>query len=128
MNVRPLVIDDALKQAIAQVREYAEKPEHYYLIGEGGKHDPSTIPGDNPQHVITTQFGYRAVFSMTKAPEGLFRHLSISVPSKGQYPGPEVVEEFCHLYGFTGSWPKWQIHVESQEPHCIIVAQLQGQP
>src|SRR4051812_19470983 len=56
---------------------------------------PQSIHVDIPQ-------GYRAAISFEEQPAGIFRHLSVSTPRKGQkhLPHPMVVAECCKLFGF----------------------------
>jgi hypothetical protein len=96
MKMRPLVIDERLKAEVAAVIRYANA--HHYIIGESPQ-----PPGDNPEHVLTTVFGYRCVFSFSRAANGpLYRDLSISVLSPGKWPNPYAVLMLANTFGFTG--------------------------
>ena len=94
MKIRPLIIDEALTTKIAQIERYAR--EHHYIPGE------TNIPGELAQHVLRTSFGYRAVFSYTQVPDGLYRDLSVSVAEKGKWPNPISVYALAECFGFTG--------------------------
>jgi len=128
VNVRPLVIDDALKAECARLRIFAEDPKNWYVIGE-----TKFVPGDRPEYVIRTAFGFRVVFTITHAlehrPEPI-RHMTISVSGKN-YPNPMVVFTLAHYLGFTGASvvndvvPEpgpWAMAIDDGE-HCIIVQQ-----
>ena len=134
MKSRPLKLTDELKAACTKLREFAEKPENWYVVGK-----TTIIPGDRDEYMIQTSFGYRVVFTITHAPEHKpepFRHISVSVPS-GAYPNPIVVWTFAHLLGFTGATmeedvaiepgPTWGIAIDKDE-NCIVVQQpfIQG--
>ena len=99
MKLRPLILDDKAKAAVQCLRDFAEKPANWYLIGPGGR--SSFTPGDLPQYRVFLG-SYRCVFTWTRQHDGrLFRHLSISVPSE-RYPNPIVAFEIAKLFGFTG--------------------------
>jgi hypothetical protein len=94
MKVRPLIIDDKVKERIAQIVAYAK--EHVYIPGE------TLVPGDDARHVYKTRFGYRIVFSYTRMPDALYRDLSVSVNTKGSYPNEFALYTIAQLFGFTG--------------------------
>lgn len=122
--MRMLVIDEAAKAKARAVCEYAERPENWYDIT--GSDRQLLIPGNNPQHVIRLDT-FRCVFSITKSPDGLYRHLSISVPSSG-FPNPYAAFTIAEMFGFAG-WdgktakpgPDWLISANHAE-HCVVVA------
>jgi hypothetical protein len=122
--VRPLVIDDNAKAAVAEVVAYAMQPENYYEPGVSNQ-----PPGDDPRHVVLLNT-YRCVFSITKAPDGkLWRHLSVSVPRKGKYPNWFAVLVIADLFGFTGydgvsaRVPKDWVIGPNKDDECVVVAQ-----
>lgn len=93
--IRPLIIDDIIKARIAQIVDYAKA--HHYIPGESGM-----PPGDDPRHVLTTDFGYRCVFSITAMHGKFFRDLSVSVATRGKYPNEFAFYTIAELFGFTG--------------------------
>ena len=125
--MRLLTIDDAARNKVKAVVEFASQPINYFLTGAGGR--AGNVPGDDPRHVAELD-AYRCVFTMTKSDQGLFRHLSISVPGRN-YPSPFAVCEIARLFGFTG-WDgasgieamvgKWLLDLHKDE-HCVVVAQ-----
>lgn len=129
MHLRPLVIDDQARAAVQKVMDWAAKPENTHLIGPGGK-TGGKIPGDDERFVAHLG-SYRCVFTFSKTDEGLFRHLTISVPGKG-YPNPVAVCEIARLFAFTG-WDghspieslagKWGMGLGRAAEHCIVVYQ-----
>ncbi len=131
MSVRPLALDSDFKAECARLREFAEKPENWYAIGR-----TTVVPGDQPGYSFMSEFGFRVVFTITDAPDHipqLFRHLSISVPSK-DYPNPVVVYTIAHHLGFTGAIVKddiatepgrWGMAIDDKE-HCIVVQEPYG--
>ncbi len=114
--MRVLIVSEAEKEAAHKVALYAALPEHHYKPGPGV---PS--PGDNPNHTVRFNT-FTAVFSFTKFPPGLFRHLSVSIPDRTAYPNPMAVQMIAQLFGFKGSLEDWQVGPHERE-HCIIVAQ-----
>jgi hypothetical protein len=134
--MRPLVIDDVLRDHCAAVREYAERPENWYRPVQGNTvlGDSYRVPGDRPEHVVRLSSGYRIVFSITHVPEHSrdpFRHLSVSVDGTG-YPNPAVVWTIARLLGFTGADAvdgdvvqqpgPWGVALDEKE-HCVVVQQ-----
>jgi hypothetical protein len=122
--MRPLVIDDAARTAVAEVVAHAMQPENYYEPGSSPQ-----PPGDDPRHIVLLNT-YRAVFSITRAPDGkLFRHLSISVPRKGKYPNEFAVLAIADLFGFTGydgvsaRIPEGWMIGPNKDDECVVVAQ-----
>lgn len=122
-SMRPLLIDDAAKAKAASVVAYAK--DHPYSPGQ-------PTPGDNP-HFVAKLDTYRAVFTFTKSDGGLWRHLSVSVPSATKYPNVAAVFSIAALFGFTG-WDErtinqaptgWHIDI-SHRDHCIVVVQAIG--
>ena len=117
--MRVLVIDAQAKAGAAKVVEYSSLPENLYVPGPAAK-----IPGDMKEH--TLRLGdYKIVFSLTKDPStgDVYRHLSISVPTKGAFPHPAVVNEVLGLFGFKGGLSNCQADVNQVEG-CIVVAQV----
>lgn len=117
--IRPLVIDDNARAKVASVVSYAM--DHPYREG-------NPVPGDNPNYVAKLDT-YRAVFTFTHHRGGVFRHLTISVPSS-KYANPAAVFTIASLFGFTG-WDEktidkspegWRIDINKKD-HCVTVVQ-----
>jgi hypothetical protein len=122
MKVRPFIIDDQLKARVRAIEAYARG--HPYIPGE------TVVPGDCPDYVLETPFGYRAVFSYTRAPSGLYRDFSFGVDTPGSYPNEFVTYTLAQLFGFTG-WdgvtispppPEW---VLAKDPHYDAIRLIQ---
>lgn len=122
--MRALVIDDQARAKARRIREFAEQPENWYLVD--GSDRELKAPGNDPRYAACLST-YRCVFSITKTPDGLYRHLSISVPSSG-LPNPYAAFMIAELFGFEG-WdaktvkpgPDWLIQANHAE-HCIVLA------
>lgn len=95
MPLRALIINDELRQAVADVMAFAMRPENLYVPGEG-----VVPPGDRKEMVIRTG-GYRIVFSITWDKENKikWKHLSMSVPGD-KFPHPAAIAEVATLFGF----------------------------
>jgi hypothetical protein len=123
MKIRPLIIDDQIKARAKEVMDYAQ--DHPYVPYR----DPP--PGDDPRYVLETDFGYRCVFSFTKAQEHSFRDLSVSVDTPGKFPNEFAFYTIASdLFGFTG-WdgatiipppPAWMI---AKDPVCDAIRVVQ---
>lgn len=98
--MRPFVIDDQTRKALAELAEYANKHRietDQMLDIYNGQAPPA---GDNPAYVRDLHFGYRVVFTIEAQKQGWARHLSVGVPSEGKYPHPYAVQEIMKLLGF----------------------------
>jgi hypothetical protein len=123
-----LVLDEETNARVKKLRDFAETPENYHLIGPGGTQ--ASIPGDNPNFVTWLKDGFRVVFTITKADDGLWRQLSISVhPANKKYANPFAAFTIAKLFGFTG-WdekteilpPDWLGRQETKV-HAVMLAQ-----
>jgi len=122
MIMRPLLIDDEARARVREVLSFASK--NWYRLGRS-----EIVPGDDPRHTVLLNT-YRCVFSYTLDPhDNLWRHLSISVPSK-DLPNPFAFYSIAELFDFTGWDGKsiepppegWILGVNKQE-HCITAVQ-----
>ncbi len=117
--LRALVIGNAEREAAKALVEFTTQPENHYKPGPGAK-----VPGDDPRYVA--HFGtYRCVFTITEMPDGLWRHLSVSVPAKDKLPHPAAIEEIAHLFGIAGTveeWAKDGLVAPNGVEHCVVVA------
>jgi hypothetical protein len=118
MRMRPLIIDEAARAAIAKVLDYAK--DHHFHQGD----PPATLDSNYCVELST----YRVIFTFTNAGGALFRHMTISVPDKNLYPNPASAFMLAHEFGYTG-WDQtmrppldWGIKVD-EEHHCIVIAQ-----
>ena len=121
--MRPLMLDNETKKRIAEVVAFARGNLYRPGLSE-------TIPGDDARHVVRISFGFRAVFSFTEGPDGLYRHLTISVDDEAKYPNPIADFMIADAFGFTG-WkiemgekppPGW-MGTADEEDHCITLLQ-----
>lgn len=97
--MRPLILDNAIRNRIQQVRAFAEDPANVNPVLEviQGNRLP---PGGNPNHVVKFQFGFRAVYSVDLDDTGnLWKHLSMSVNAPGRGPHPIAVSTVCEEFG-----------------------------
>lgn len=120
MNLRPLFITPQTRAEADAICAYAAANPYY--PGD------AVVPGNIPQHILTWETGYRAVFSLTASAGRLWRHLTLSVPSD-QYPSPEAVKAIALLFGFTpepigksGFPVSWGLEINKTE-HCIVVVE-----
>jgi hypothetical protein len=120
MGLQVLIIDDQVRQRIAEIVAFAMRSENVYrpYTTENAK-----VPGDDPRYVLSTGT-HRIVFSITENADRIpFKHLSISVGTKGKYPNPDVVREIISLYGFTGGLEDCMVRTNEAE-RCVILAQV----
>lgn len=108
--MRPLLV--GRDELLAARRIIAYAAEHPYYPGD------SVAPGDQPQHVLLLQVGYRAVYSLTILKGIKYRHLSISV-EEDIYPAPEAVVLIAKAFLFKSpvSWLK------NEQQCCVTLAE-----
>jgi hypothetical protein len=123
--MRVLLIDDTARASVQRVLDFAMLPDNWYFPGRS-----SDIPGNDPRFVAHLRYGFRCVFTVTKAPDGfVFRHLTISVDSD-KYPNVAAACAIAEMFGFSGWDGKtmdrlpatWMANVNKKE-HCIVLAQ-----
>lgn len=107
--MRPIIIDDGVKNQIAEVIEYAQ--QHVYTMDNmldvlNGDMPPA---GDNPNLVVNIPHGLRVVYSEEEQQIGRCKHISVSVNTPGKLPNPVVVEEVLKLF-----------KIESPMYDCVI--------
>jgi hypothetical protein len=122
--MRILVIGEAEKEAASRLVAFAERPENRYKPGPRDDTGPGDkVPGDDPNYRLQL-WDYRCVFTITETPQGVFRHLSISVPAKDKLPHPGAIEQIAPLFGIEGTVEEWarKGHVAPHEnENCIVV-------
>ena len=127
--MRPFIITPQKKQAIRELVSFAAKKENWF------SETATWSPGDRPSYVIELDT-FRVVFTYSKIGFMVYRHISISVPGKGNYPNPYVAYTISHLFGFTGGrvededfvtapGPNWQMRIDKQH-QCIEFIQDTG--
>lgn len=97
--MRPLIIDNTLKEGINYLKQYAyahllTMDKIRQLIAE------KRSVGDEPGRKLVTPFGYTIVLSLEEHPSGWFAHASFSVPAKEKYPNPVAINALLALLGF----------------------------
>ena len=105
--MRVLEINAQSQRKVQDVVCFAVKPENWAVwepgatkFRRGGLSGPEFIPGDDPSYTVHLNT-YCCVFTWTKSPQGLFRHLTVSVPSE-KYPNELATAEIARMFGFTG--------------------------
>jgi len=101
--MRALVIDDAAKRRVAELKAYAE--QHRYSMDDLKKLcEPNPgipIPGDDPSFSMHMSRGFRIVYTQEYQEIGLCHHLSVSVDHTGnpKYPNFGAVMAIMELFG-----------------------------
>lgn len=116
MKIRPLIIDESVRESIGSLLTYAEKNPitmDYLLDQKNGEERP---PGDFQEYTRILPFGYRVVFTLELQPAGKVRHLSISVDEDGKLPNEIAVQEIMTLIGFQKQLRGCRVHLENISP------------
>lgn len=97
--MRILIITSATKKEIEDLIDLAEQMK--IPIDEMEKIAAGSLPpiGNNKLYSIEIQVGFRVVFSIEEHPGGWFKHLSISVRGKGNWPNMNAVEAIANEFG-----------------------------
>lgn len=124
--MRVIVLGEAEREAARKLLEFAAKPANLYV--------PMTIPrppppGHDHRHVMRAGlYGeIRVVFSYTETPQGLYRHMTLSMDGGTDLPEPELVFEIARLLGFDGEPRDWAIELGNEALLCVAVAQKIGE-
>jgi hypothetical protein len=118
MNIRPLVIDDALRERFLQIREKATRSPitvaRLAQLTSGFNRGASlSIFADT---TIDLPFGYRVTFTVEHQPTTVCRHLSISVSDPGKLPGIAAVEMLMKEFGFINPLNRCLMWLEEFDP------------
>jgi hypothetical protein len=113
--MRPLLIDDSVKEAAAKVVQFAE--QHVLSVDDLLDTVNGELPsvGDQEGYTCHIPVGYRAVFSIENQGTFHVRHLSVSVDRAGKLPHPDAVQEIMGLFGFTNKLRNCMVKVEYLE-------------
>lgn len=99
-----LVINDDMREEIARVRDHALTHPFNVQQVELRNIDSATSPGCDERFTCLLPKDYRCVFSIDSNRAGkTFRHLSVSIATKGRYPSPLAVNVLMKEFGFTKS-------------------------
>jgi hypothetical protein len=111
---RPLIItDEARRQATAAIERALKHPipldvikqlavpldQKMLTLEDRKKAGAEKVIRPASEHVLIP-YGYRASISFEHQPDGLARHLSVSVDTPGRVPTPEAVEMIAKVFGF----------------------------
>lgn len=108
------------KQAIVAVVEFASLPENVYIPGPQAK-----VPGRDPRHVFRVG-DTRCVFSISRFPSGLYRHLTLSKADRTTYPDAETVAEIAQCFGFVGKPTDWSSTANHQQGCLVVMQRVDG--
>lgn len=100
MKIRPVILDDAVKERVKEVMAHAEV--HRFSIQDifaSMKGDSTRNAGHGRDLEVLIHFGVRVIYSIEQQPMGWCRHISISVSGEGNYPHEIVVDQILELFG-----------------------------
>ncbi len=96
--MRPLLIDQKVRDDAARLVAFAEANIVDAARVDRVRRKVERPPGDDPRHAITVPMEFRVVFSVDELPNGLARHLSVSIPKVGRLPMPEAIMMLLPLF------------------------------
>lgn len=133
--MRPLLVAGKERAAIKAVIEKARAhPVRWEQIKDtavppvGNLDLKDRKPGSRPPSPwVLIPFGYRCNFSFEEQPTGMFRHLSISVDTKGKVPSPQAVEMLSEEFGVAFPPKAGTVWTEEFEPghHAVNIIDLE---
>lgn len=125
-------IEAQCKAAVVEARKNVVPWEKMKDIAIGTPTDTlmlSERKGEHPRMPaslsVDIPVGYRAAISFEEQPAGIFRHMSVSTPRKGEkhLPHPAVIAECCRLFGFTDGLVKLLLQQMAPE-HANFVGRI----
>jgi hypothetical protein len=132
MGLQILELGDEAKKKVDAIVEFAQQEANWYDPKPGAK-----PPGLDARYRCFLGT-YRCVFSFTidRRAKKVYRHLSISVPTRGRLPQPPVAVLIAKMFGFTGdAHPDklvpldWMVHVQTDhlvDDDCVVLVQDTG--
>jgi hypothetical protein len=98
MNNRPFILNQAVMEAIAQVKAYADV--HVLSLIDLVKRMKHKVPiGDDHKRCVEIPLGHRVVYSIETQIVGRTHHLSMSVDEKDALPALPVVNLAMFAFG-----------------------------
>ncbi|MEK6829101.1 MAG: hypothetical protein AABY15_03160 [Nanoarchaeota archaeon] len=98
--MRPLIIDDEIKDKLKNLASYAERNPFTMDDLLDTMNKQLAPAGDMEHYVVHIPFGYKVAFSIEQQAVGDVRHLSMSVDAVGKLPNVIAVEEIMKIIGF----------------------------
>jgi hypothetical protein len=98
--MRPLIIDDKIKEEIQRLKDHAEK--NIFTIDDLKKIVSREVPhiSSRPGFTIEIPIGYHVVFSMSEQKLGIARELSVSINDSDKKISPEAMQLLLDEFGF----------------------------
>ena len=118
--MRALLIDDRVRKTVDNLMAHAGRNilSMDELLDTKNKDKPPV--GDDPNHRIYIDEGYRIVFSL-EAQKEMVAHLSVSVDTTSALPSIEAVREIIKLFGFNEEIDEYRLKVEQiDDDHSAI--------
>lgn len=124
--MRPLIIDNNVKEQIAKVIDHAK--QNIFSVDDllDVMNKEISKAGDSEGFTVVIPVGYTCVFSYENQPIGLARHLSISVDEPDKMPNVESVKEIMNQFGFESELEQCIVGIEKLEEsyNAISIAEL----
>lgn len=100
-----LIIGDNEREKIKKLIEYAINNPFSLDYLKKVMAGRAFCAGEMPNHILELNNGYRCVLSFEdqELPNGLCKHLSVSVDTKGKYPSPYAINMIMREFGFKGT-------------------------
>ena len=99
--MRALIIDQAAKDEIARVKEYASHNRFPRAMMVAMSRGRGIVPGDHPDYTCSLQMGFKVVYTIEEHPSGWGHHISISVDAgPDTSPNPAAVNMILKEFGF----------------------------
>lgn len=124
-----LELNDDQKAAVENLVKFASHPDNWYLIGHS-----QWSPGDRVEYCLHLN-NYRTVFTISKAEDKLYRHLSLSFNGKAAMH-PIIAFTIAAMFGFTNAkirendvvtepGPDWQVGINKKENSLILLQEVE---
>lgn len=130
----PFIMSDAIEKQLRCLRHLAERADRRLhlevLIANSEGYDPEDPSTRRPSIVPVDQtielpFGWKVSLSIERQPPGWCSHASISAPTQGKVPHPEVVKAVLPALGFQSDIGECMVFMEHYKSGRIAVNVLE---
>jgi hypothetical protein len=121
--MRPLIIDEKVREEIARICEHADENRIDFKELQARTEIPGGFSpiGDDPNFCCHIDLGFRCVFSIEEQPSGWCKHLSVSVDDVNKVPAIEAVKVLMEEFGINKSLEECYVYMEETTPRAVNI-------
>lgn len=118
--MRILIINEAVKEALYTLKKHAEENPFNLDDMLDIMNKAEKPAGDREGFSCCIPVDFRVVFTIETHPQGLSRHLSVSVPTEGRSPHPEAVKLIMKELGFVCKLEDCTCYLEDEKVINVV--------